>query len=207
MYEILEDNKEIERLLIESEGELTPEIEELITVNQNEAQEKMEALYYVMMNMKNKAELEAFHKERFAKREKILKNAAERLKSVLDFAIAKYGVIDPKSTGKIPSKKLNCGTVNVTGVAYPVLDPTTIPPVEKLEEEVPAQFISYTTNIKISVKDKEKAVELSNILSEKLEQPVVIPPSLDNDKVKDALKEKIVVGEIKLLPNYSARFK
>jgi hypothetical protein len=210
MWEILEDSKDLENQLIEAEGELTPELEELININQNELLDKIERYYYVIQNLTNKAELEKQQKERFEKREKTLKNSAQRLKDAIDVAVGTYGITDIKSKAKIPSKKLEAGTVKATGVAYPVVDPTTLPEDITVIDE---KYLDYTGLLKISKKDAElltKAIETYNEkVGSKTGELALIPelkPEINLNILKSDLKDGIEVEGIKLTPNYKTKF-
>lgn len=228
MHEILAEFEELrqkifllETLYTESEGEVTPEIQaleeeikELSAINENDFVNKAEAYYYVIADYEGKAEIEKRQKERFEKREEALTKSAGRLKSIIDTAMEKYGKDDPKSTAKIPSKKLNAGSVSITAIAYPILDPTTVPPTEKLVAELGEQYVDskLTWNLTPDEADTVKlGLQMYNDkVGSKTNKLAPIPdfvPTLNTNRVKDALKNGISVGEIKLLNNFKSRFK
>jgi hypothetical protein len=228
MHEILAEFDELrhkifqlETMYVESEGEVTPEIaaleeeiKELSAINENDFINKAEAYYYVIEDYEGKAAIEKKQRERFEKRETALTKAAGRLKSIIDSAMEKYGKDDPKSTAKIPSKKLSAGSVSLTAISYPVLDPTTVPPTEKLIEELGKDYVDSRLTWSLTPDEAERVVAAISLYNEKVgiktNTEAVIPqfiPTLNTNRVKDALKNGIEVGEVKLLKNFKTRFK
>lgn len=77
----------IEQMLIEASGELTPEIEAILSIRDTQLPEKVDSYYFIMERMKAG---EAFYKEKadmFSKAAKSFKNAQETLKERLKLAM------------------------------------------------------------------------------------------------------------------------
>lgn len=228
MHDILAEFEELrqktfllESMYIESEGEVTPEIaaleeeiKELSAINENDFADKAEAYYYVIADYEGKAEIEKIQKERFERRETALVKSAARLSNIVNAAMEKYGKDDPKSKAKIPTKKFNAGSVSLTAIAYPILDPTTVPPAERLVEELGSEYVDSKLTWSLSVDEAEIVKQGLQMYNEKVgikagkEAPIpTFTPTLNVNKVKEALKNEIKVGEVKLLNNFKTKFK
>ena len=206
LEQILEEYKDIEKQLIENEGELNPELEEILNINRNELHDKIDAYYYISQKLINDSEFDKQQEERFNKRKKAKLNSAQRLKDRIDMIMPQFGEINLKSKGKIPSLIIETENVRATGVPYPQLNPETLP--ENLEE-LDSKYLDYIISLKISKDDAkfiERAVDFYAAQSGTKAPDVVFQPVLNTNLVKNDVLEGIEIGEIGILTNYKTRF-
>lgn len=219
LEEILAEYSDLEKLLIEIESDelegvdiaqAREELNEKLNINRNELEFKLDAYYYVSEKLKAEAEFDKQQEERFSKRKKAKLNSAERLKERINLAVTLYGTVDLKSKAKIPSLKFQTEQVKYLGVAYPIIDPTTVP--ENLEE-LPGQYLDYTVIIpKLRQNDAKLLIKALETYNEKVGSkegilaPIpIIKPGLNTDAVKSALKEGEEIGDLQLLNNYKVK--
>jgi len=222
LEEILAENSDLVKLLLEIEedelegvdtAQAREELNEKLSINRNELETKLDAYYYISEKLKAEAEFDKQQEERFSKRKKAKLNSSQRLKDRIDLALTLYGTPDPKSKAKIPSLKFKTNDVSYTAIAYPIVDPTTIPPVEEIENEIPGQYIDYTILApKLSQSEAKLMIKALNVYNEKVGSKEgilafvpAIKPNLNLDSIKAALKEGIEVAELKLLNNFKTR--
>ncbi len=101
----------------ENDGELTPELEQELTINLEECEAKLKAYHHIIQNNKSEIQLIKDEKERLSKLASIKENLIERLKSsVLDATIL-YG-----NTGKSGNKKIDYDTLKLYTVNKDSID-------------------------------------------------------------------------------------
>jgi hypothetical protein len=99
LYEIPIEANEIEAMLAENYGELTPEIEQRISGFLRDSKEKIESAAIVVKSLEDDAAVCRAEAERLLKRAQGLENGADRLKGLILFAI------DEGFGGKIKTPK------------------------------------------------------------------------------------------------------
>lgn len=206
MFEIIQDfmplYKEIEDLE-EDEG-YGESLNERLNINENEMVDKMEGYFYLADKFKNEADFWEQHEKRAAAKKKAFKGKAERLLDEVDKAMTLYGKINPKSkaTG-FKSKVMELATVKATAVSYPIIDSSTMPPEDKLEKEIPTEYLVYPVTMVLSKKEVELFQEITKDTSLYIGEP---KPTIKTDDIKRDLKEGVVIGNLKLEPNYKTKF-
>ena len=104
LYEISTEGLEIERILTEQEGELTPGLEQRIDTLLREGPERVEAAAMVVRGMEASAVACETEVARLAARAKALQNSAERLKRYIAFAL------DAAFGGKVKTQRFSVWT-------------------------------------------------------------------------------------------------
>lgn len=99
LYDIPIEANDVEAVLAEGYGELTPEIEQRIAAFLKEGKEKIESAAIVVKSLEDDAEICRAEAERLLKRAAGLENGAERLKGLILFAV------DEGFGGKIKTAK------------------------------------------------------------------------------------------------------
>lgn len=118
LYDIIEEYREIERELIESGGDLTPELEERLAINRDEFETKMDAY------AKLRAEATARKEMRIAEQIRISKlidgddRVIERLEERMKDALLQYGSPDKKGIVRLETATFRFSTRKSTGYAY-----------------------------------------------------------------------------------------
>lgn len=99
LYEIPIEANEIEALLAENYGELTPEVEQRIAGFLRDSKEKIESAAIVVKSLEDDAEICKQEAERLTQRARGLQNGADRLKGLILFAV------DEGFAGKVKTSK------------------------------------------------------------------------------------------------------
>lgn len=100
LYEITEDLRLICSDLEENGGELTDELAELLTINQNNLKEKLSNYRKAILHYNSIVECSKNEKKRLNDRQKVKENIINRLKSNILLAVKEFGY-DGKSGNKI----------------------------------------------------------------------------------------------------------
>lgn len=100
LYEITEELRLICSELEENGGELTDELAELLTINQNNLKEKLSNYRKAILHYNTIVECSKNEKKRLNDRQKVKENIINRLKSNILFAVKEFGY-DGKSGNKI----------------------------------------------------------------------------------------------------------
>lgn len=103
LYHIERELNEINETIINSGGELSPELETKLAITQEELTNK--ATNYGFVIMKNQSEIEVIDAEikRLSALKKSLDNTNEKLKEAVSFAMQTYGIFEVKT----PTLKLS----------------------------------------------------------------------------------------------------
>jgi hypothetical protein len=98
LYNIERELNELNEILVNSGGELTPEIETRLAISQTELQEK--SINYAYIIKQNQAESDAIETE--IKRLKAIKDSLDstndKLKETISFSMQTYGITEVKTT-------------------------------------------------------------------------------------------------------------
>lgn len=87
LVNIVTDSSNIERLLIESGGEITPEIENFLSVKETQLPGKVDSYHFILERMASAQEFYKARSAMFAKAAKAFENAQDLLKERLLFAM------------------------------------------------------------------------------------------------------------------------
>lgn len=106
LYQLTTEYKQLESILIENEGELTPDLEQALQINQDQLQAKGISYGYVIKSIEAESDIIDAEIKRLTQLKKVRDNAAERLKTTLKQAMEMYGVLELKTpTLKISFRK------------------------------------------------------------------------------------------------------
>ena len=106
IYQLTTEYKQLESILIENEGELTPDLEQALQINQDQLQAKGISYGYVIKSIEAESDIIDAEIKRLTQLKKVRDNAAERLKTTLKQAMEMYGVLELKTpTLKISFRK------------------------------------------------------------------------------------------------------
>ena len=86
----------LETMLLESQGEITEEIEKFLSVKETHLPDKVDSYYFIMEGMKSKEALYKAQADRYAVAAKSFKNAQETLKERLKLAMAEMSLDEIK---------------------------------------------------------------------------------------------------------------
>lgn len=224
IFDILDEWKDIREQLEESEGELTPELEEALAINRNDIHDKVESIFYVIDKYKSEEAFIKGQEDRLAAKKKVYVNIQNRLKNLVDIAVANYGEENIKSKAKgWKSRFIETPTVKATAISYPVLDQETFSLISDPITQLPSEYVKHKiVSSEVTVEQKDKLTELArqvgiqiqfsvdinvSLIKEDLMSGVVIPIKDPNilDLPKEAITEEII-GELKLSPNFKVKF-
>ncbi len=106
IYQLTTEYKQLESILIENEGELTPDLEQALQINQDQLQAKGISYGYVIKSIEAESDIIDAEIKRLTQLRKVRDNAVERLKTTLKQAMEMYGVLELKTpTLKISFRK------------------------------------------------------------------------------------------------------
>ena len=103
LYQIENEYLQLSEMLIESEGELTPELEQALEINGNNLKNKAVNYGYVIKQMEGNVDLIDAEIKRLQAMKKARVNAAEQLKETIKAAMLMYDL----NTIEIPTLKLS----------------------------------------------------------------------------------------------------
>lgn len=103
LYAITKEQQHLEELLIETGGELTPELEEALAINQENFLVKAENYGYSILRIRAYIAAIEEQEKRLAAQKKVCKNAIERMKDRLAGAMVEFG-----------TKKVEQGTLRIS---------------------------------------------------------------------------------------------
>ena len=109
LYQITEQYKQIAESLIESGGEVSPDIEEALKINQQNLQEKAVNYGYIIKQSELECDMIDAEIQRLTKMKKARQNAIEELKARLTSAMTYFEINEIKSpTLKLSFRKSCC---------------------------------------------------------------------------------------------------
>lgn len=169
LYDILDEFRQLEQELIEAGGELTPELEERLAINQDEFETKMDN--YAKLRIEKLTRIENINSE-IERLSAIRANefkVAQRLEERMEEALLQYGATDKKGIKRFSTMIFNFSTRKSTGYKYnesiiPSKYWRTPPPVEPvpvldkdaiktdLKANIPVEGVEVTTNYSITIK-------------------------------------------------------
>lgn len=100
LYEIQAEYAELIAQLLDADGELTPEMEMALLINQEELQNKAEAYALRILEFNGMASMIKMEAERLQKRATQLERTSDHLKSIIDAAMKQFNV-DKIKTDKV----------------------------------------------------------------------------------------------------------
>lgn len=86
----------LETMLLESQGEITEEIEKFLSVKETHLPDKVDSYYFIMEGMKSKEALYKAQADKYASAAKSFRNAQETLKERLKLAMAEMSLDEIK---------------------------------------------------------------------------------------------------------------
>lgn len=92
LYNINQEYVELMQELLNNEGELTPELEEKLAINEDELQQKVEAYSFVIANLQGLADSVDTEIKRLQALKKQRQNAVDRLKERVSNAMQLHGI-------------------------------------------------------------------------------------------------------------------
>jgi hypothetical protein len=156
LYDIPIEANEIETVLADTCGELTPEIEQRIQAFLRESKEKVEAAAMVVLSLEDDAEVCRTEAERLLKRAQGLENAARHLKGLMLFAVdegfggriktAKFTIWGQSSASTLtfelpPGADIHAVPIEFLRMKDPELDKQALKAAYDAELQVPEQIV------------------------------------------------------------------
>jgi hypothetical protein len=110
LYEITQDQLSIISFLEENGGELTPEVQEALTITQDAFEKKAEAYSYLILKMEAESDMIAAEIKRLQGLKKSKDNSSERLRDALSVAMIAFGREDNKGIKRFETPTLKLST-------------------------------------------------------------------------------------------------
>lgn len=104
LFEISEQQRQIEAMLEANEGEITPELEELMTINEENFKQKVEDYRNAILRKKANIDMAKSEKERIAKYIEQENNAIDNMKERLKLAMYQFGYDKYEINGGVGGK-------------------------------------------------------------------------------------------------------
>lgn len=152
LYLIVNEAMALEQQLMESGGEITPEIESALAVNQESLMEKADGYQHVIERFESLSEHYAARAEFFATIGKQCKTAAERLKNNIKFAMIEMGVDELRGQDIRFKVTPTSGTLHIDD-----------------EEMIPVEFKTEIVKTEVDKKSLKEALKSSEIPGARLE--------------------------------------
>ena len=108
IFTLVNEYEDILRQLEESDGELTPELEEALHVNENEVAKKLNAYYQVIQLLKAEAKVAKDEADRLSNVKKVKENTVKRIHKYVNLALEVFGTTTESGT-----KKIDLGTLKI----------------------------------------------------------------------------------------------
>ena len=125
LYEITQDQLSIISFLEENGGELTPEVQEALTITQDAFEKKAEAYSYLILKMEAESDMIAAKIKRLQGLKKSKNNSSERLRDALSVAMMAFGREDNKGIKRFETPTLKLSTRKSESVQ--IIDEKAIP--------------------------------------------------------------------------------
>ena len=97
IYQIQNEYQLLINSIIESEGEITPELELALTINKDQLQSKSENYAYIIKQMDAECDIIDLEIKRLQQAKKVRENTIERLKNTLTYAMNLFEVPEIKT--------------------------------------------------------------------------------------------------------------
>jgi len=110
LYEITQDQLTILAFLEENGGELTPELQEAMTITQDSFEKKAEAYSYLIIKMESESDMVAAEIKRLQALKKSKDNNSDRLREALSVAMVAFGREDNKGIKRFETPTLRLST-------------------------------------------------------------------------------------------------
>lgn len=191
LWEIEKQYREIVSELEENGGEITPEIEEVLAINRDDFEDKVEAYFVIISEYNSYIERRKLEIERLKKLIQKDEEKVEYLEERLKNALHLYGGSKITKTGK-QNFFSNFKNIDIK------LTSSASESVKTIEGFNNKDFCEYKIIDKLSFTELEKIKEVANIQTE------AIP---DKRKIKDALENGVEIEGVELELNYNIKFK
>lgn len=181
IFNIIDDYRRITDQLDELEGELTPELEELLKINEEEVEQKCEA--YISIINEEKGDINTIDDEiaRLTNLKNSKLNKIENLKKYLQLALITYG-----EDGKTGNKKMTIGTHKIWNVY-------TKPVLISDESKVPDEYKKWIVTAKFS---KERYEAFCDFVAG--EEDFTFEEHINKKELKDAILAKQLIEGVTL---------
>ena len=141
IFDIERDILDVISQLEENEGEITEEIEEVLSINRNELKTKLQQYSYVNKKINSEIELAKFEIKRLQGLVKRKEKAIEKLDEYSEKAIELYGLENSKSKAKKKPKEVDLGlekaVLSYTEAVEITVEPETI-------DDIPEDLQDFT---------------------------------------------------------------
>lgn len=188
VFNILESHYKLLAELEENGGELTPEIQEQMEVNDEAIESKVKSLYYLIKKTEGEMNIIKDEEERLYKTRKVKENIVKRLKEYSVEILKAFGTI-----GKSGNYQLNYDTLKVYSKEYKSLEINE----EKLIEDSQKDFcLNIPENI--SEKERQELITEAERIGTNARRFVLykaILPTLDYDTFDKFMNEVIELKE------------
>jgi len=155
----------------ELEGELTPELDERLVINQNELEAKMKAYFHIIQLKESESTLIDDEINRLLEIKKTKEKVIEKLNDRMLFAVKLFG-----ETGKSGNKTLKYDTCSFWTVNHKPLV------IEDEDTFADNNFIRYVVNEKLTLEERNKLMEEGYITKD-------TPKVILRTELKNAIKD------------------
>jgi Gp157 protein len=196
LYDIRIDHAALVDELIDSEGDLSPELEMALSINEYELTEKAEAYALRILEFDGQADVVDAEIKRLQKRKESFKKTAERLKETIKAAMIQF------DKDNIKTDKVTLSFRKSEVVAVPEGFENMVLNYVKLSAVLDMEKINAETERLNALPEAEYSFPTEDFL-----QYLDIKAELSKSKMKDALKEGTTIGEVMLVPNKNLQIK
>jgi len=195
LYEIQAEYAELTAQLLDADGELTPEMEMALLINQEELEKKAEAYALRIIEFNGLSNMIKAEAERLAKRAEQLDRTSSHLKSIIDAAMKQYNV------DKIKTDKVTLSFRKSKSVEVP--------------EEFADSILKYVSiEAKLNVDALVSAKEAADAAGETFEAPTEeqlkyfkLKAELSKTLLKEDLEAGVTIGDVLLIEKKNLQIK
>ena len=203
IFDIERDILDVISQLEENEGEITEEIEEVLSINRNELKTKLQQYSYVNKKINSEIELAKFEIKRLQGLVKRKEKAIEKLDEYSEKAIELYGLENSKSKAKKKPKEVDLGLEKAV-LSYTEAVEITVEPKSLVDIPEDLQFFT-TVEITKSYYYEEAIEQLSKENQDKLPK---VTFNINKKELKEELsKEDNRIENAVIKQNSNLKFK
>jgi len=179
LFDAITNYDSLMKQIEESDGEITPELEEQLVIAQDQLHDKIKGYYYVIKGKEAEIDLAKDEISRLRENIQVKENLITRLKQVINMALEAFGNLTDKGT-----KRLDLGTLKVWQKKTIAMN---------LEPGLDdSRFCQKRVSFTLSYKDAENLISI-------ISNPVIIDfapiPSVEIVVIKDKLKQWLIDNE------------
>jgi hypothetical protein len=204
LFNLSEEYIQLMYAIEEAEGELTPELEYLLEVNQQEVEQKLKAYHYIIKQLEGEQKVLDDEIDRLKLKKQTKENAIKRLKDSTLVALQLFGVKTDKGNYKLKYDNLSIWSVGTESVN--VIDENAVPDTFKTVS-IKTKLSLNALKIIMPIIHKEHFPNMSYNEFVDMFLANEIYMNIDKKAIKDSYDEEQPIAGAELIKGAYVRFK